>query len=78
MNADEDSNALAELTALATNKSVGSVGSVSGVDNIEGVGLCEDNKGGCEHICDDTNGRVSCLCYRGYILGDDGVSCIGK
>lgn len=39
---------------------------------------CEDNKGGCEHICEDTSGSAQCLCYRGYVLAEDGQTCIGK
>lgn len=43
------------------------------------LGSCgEDNKGGCEHICqEDGNGRAVCLCYRGYVLSSDQVSCTG-
>uniref|UniRef100_A0A0P6DBK5 Putative Fibrillin-2 n=1 Tax=Daphnia magna TaxID=35525 RepID=A0A0P6DBK5_9CRUS len=36
---------------------------------------CGDDKGGCEQICDDTSGTATCLCYRGYVLAQDGTTC---
>ena len=64
---------MAEPETPATNYSVG------GVVDVEGApGLCEENKGGCEHICDDTKGKVSCVCYRGYVLASDGITCTGE
>ncbi|XP_059351153.1 fibrillin-1-like isoform X4 [Daphnia carinata] len=36
---------------------------------------CGEDKGGCEQICDDTSGRATCLCYRGYVLAEDGTTC---
>ena len=39
---------------------------------------CGEDKGGCEQICDDTSGRATCLCYRGYVVAQDGVSCTGR
>ncbi|EFX89290.1 hypothetical protein DAPPUDRAFT_220428 [Daphnia pulex] len=39
---------------------------------------CGEDKGGCEQICDDTSGRATCLCYRGYVVDQDGVSCTGS
>lgn len=38
---------------------------------------CGDDKGGCEQICDDTSGTATCLCYRGYVLAQDGTTCTG-
>ena len=40
--------------------------------------FCGDHKGGCEHICDDADGTIHCLCYRGYVLDEDQKSCTGK
>jgi hypothetical protein len=42
-----------------------------------GQSECGEDKGGCEQICDDTSGRATCLCYRGYVVAQDGVSCTG-
>ena len=38
---------------------------------------CRDNNGGCEHRCENDNGRPVCKCYKGYVLSRDGRSCEG-
>lgn len=38
---------------------------------------CGEDKGRCEQICDDTSGTATCLCYRGYVLAQDGTTCTG-
>ena len=39
---------------------------------------CNENNGGCEHICNNTAESFECLCIHGYVLGIDGKSCSGK
>jgi len=39
---------------------------------------CEKfSKGGCDHVCTNTNGSYYCSCHDGYVLGNDTFSCIG-
>ena len=80
---EEDSNALPEIEAPARNANSSISVAGNAVDDVAGdvvevTGLCDENKSGCEHICDDSSGSVSCLCYRGYVLADDGITCNGK
>ncbi|XP_023931498.1 uncharacterized protein LOC112041943 [Lingula anatina] len=35
---------------------------------------CDNNNGGCEHICEMSPGRT-CSCHDGYVLNSDGYSC---
>ncbi|XP_036379030.1 endosialin-like [Megalops cyprinoides] len=37
---------------------------------------CEQNNGGCEHYCLSAEGRFYCECSEGYLLADDGQSCV--
>ena len=40
--------------------------------------MCGADNGGCEQICEVTeNDEEECLCYRGFILSDDGYTCLG-
>ena len=57
-----------------------SVPAVLNVTRDSSAGACGEDKGGCEHICqEDPDGRnlPVCLCYRGYTLHSDGKSCAG-
>ena len=42
------------------------------------INECGQNNGGCEHICNNTDGSFFCTCGDGYILNDDGRQCDGK
>ena len=42
------------------------------------INECTHDNGGCDHICINTKGSFHCKCKPGYILGEDGKSCIGK
>ncbi|XP_077989420.1 uncharacterized protein LOC144443752 [Glandiceps talaboti] len=37
---------------------------------------CQDDNGGCAHMCREVNDHVQCSCRDGYILGDDSKFCI--
>ena len=39
---------------------------------------CANSNGGCDHICENTEGSYYCQCEEGYILNADGHSCLGK
>ncbi|XP_077997473.1 epidermal growth factor-like protein 8 [Glandiceps talaboti] len=41
----------------------------------EDIDECEENNGGCEHDCENTEGSYHCECDEGYRLGDDGRTC---
>lgn len=62
--------------ALTETEEAASAGS-SHNPNQGGGSVCGEDKGGCEQICDDTSGRATCLCYRGYVLAEDGTTCAG-
>lgn len=36
---------------------------------------CDQNNGGCDHLCSVVNGQFFCECADDYHLGDDGQSC---
>ncbi|XP_067419765.1 coagulation factor X [Emydura macquarii macquarii] len=38
--------------------------------------FCKLNNGDCEHFCKPKRNEVECSCATGYVLGDDGKSCI--
>lgn len=38
---------------------------------------CDDDNGGCEQNCNNTDGGFECYCQQGFSLGDDGTSCWG-
>ena len=38
---------------------------------------CEDDNGGCEHICRDSQYSYTCECEAGYQLSANGKSCYG-
>ena len=42
------------------------------------VNECEVRNGGCEQICDNTQGSFRCNCQTGFRLSNDKSSCIGK
>ena len=46
--------------------------------NYQSVEKCEENNGGCNHTCTDTQNGTSCSCHNGYRLLSDGTSCEGK
>ena len=39
---------------------------------------CLTDKGGCDHVCDNTDGSYSCSCYSGYTLNNDQHTCRGQ
>lgn len=39
---------------------------------------CDEDRAGCEHVCQIDHGRIQCTCYRGFRLAEDAKSCIGK
>ena len=44
------------------------------LDTIE----CDNDNGGCEHYCTNTEGSFYCTCQEGYRLADNGTHCKGK
>ena len=38
---------------------------------------CSDGTHNCSQICTNTNGSFTCGCNNGYLLDDDGATCIG-
>ena len=43
---------------------------------ISAIDPCAFNNGGCDQTCTNTAGVFSCECSAGYILGNNGKSCI--
>ena len=39
---------------------------------------CRDTNGGCDHRCENDNGRPVCKCWKGYVLNSDFKTCDGK
>ena len=40
------------------------------------TGVCSENRGGCDHVCEEVDGNSRCSCYQGFSLR--GVSsCVG-
>jgi len=42
------------------------------------INECENEKGGCEHSCQNADGTYQCSCDNGYTLNDDKHSCTGE
>jgi hypothetical protein len=41
------------------------------------VGGCSENRGGCDHVCEEVDGKPTCSCYQGFSLRGIGT-CVGK
>jgi len=41
------------------------------------INECDDNNGGCEQICTNTDGSFQCDCRSGFTLNNDGMTCDG-
>ena len=41
------------------------------------INECDDNDGGCEQICINTDGSFQCGCRSGFTLNNDGRTCSG-
>ena len=39
------------------------------------VNECANNSGGCNQVCNNTDGSFHCLCNDGYTLSEDGRTC---
>ena len=39
-------------------------------------GVCSENRGGCDHVCEEVAGKPKCSCYQGFSLRGVG-SCVG-
>ena len=39
---------------------------------------CVVDNGGCNQICVNKPGSFECKCEPGYLLSDDGKTCVGK
>jgi len=39
---------------------------------------CLENNGGCNHMCNNTEGSYHCLCRKGFYLTSDNKTCIGS
>ncbi|XP_069501001.1 endosialin [Ambystoma mexicanum] len=46
-----------------------------GLHELSGVSSCDQDNGGCEHICVDEGKDYFCECDEGYALMEDGQSC---
>lgn len=42
------------------------------------VDECQDNNGGCQHICVNTMGSYECQCKEGFFLSDNQHTCIHR
>ena len=45
---------------------------------LEEINECNNNNGGCEHSCHNTNGSYYCSCNTSYIINSDNHHCDGK
>ena len=36
------------------------------------------NDGGCDHICDNDDGSFECHCNDGFLLEEDGLTCLSS
>ena len=41
------------------------------------INECMENNGGCEQICNNSQGNVSCSCGEGYVLSENQLTCTG-
>lgn len=41
------------------------------------IDKCDEDNGGCQHICKDTDGAFICKCHNGYEIMDDNSNCKG-
>ena len=48
------------------------------MSKISDVNECQASNGGCEQVCNNTDGSFECSCNLGYSLSSDRTSCIGK
>ena len=39
------------------------------------INECSTSNGGCDHVCTNTEGNISCSCNSGFTLATDGRSC---
>ncbi len=42
------------------------------------INECLSNNGNCSQLCKNENGKHRCECFGGYLMTDDGRSCIGE
>ena len=42
------------------------------------INECEEGQHGCSHICENTLGSYSCLCFSGFRLSEDHLFCEGS
>ena len=42
------------------------------------INECEEGQHGCSHICENTLGSYSCLCFSGFRLSEDRLFCEGS
>lgn len=38
---------------------------------------CEEDRGGCEHMCQMRDSNINCFCFRGFRLNPDAKTCTG-
>ena len=41
------------------------------------INECDEENGGCSHMCNNTIGSYQCFCYNGYELDHDRHTCKG-
>ena len=41
------------------------------------IAECDEDNGGCEQICTNTEGSYECSCRNGYVLDGNGHNCSG-
>ena len=41
------------------------------------IAECDEDDGGCEQICTNTEGSYECSCRNGYVLDGNGLNCSG-
>jgi len=39
---------------------------------------CSNNTGGCDQMCNNTEGSFQCHCHKGFCLSDDNITCQGQ
>ncbi|KAH3701385.1 hypothetical protein DPMN_076370 [Dreissena polymorpha] len=43
--------------------------------NVADINECDESTSGCEHICNNTQGSVTCACFSGFVYNSTSKQC---